>query len=340
MKQFEDLKIHDYKLNSRCFIERSRDIFKKRVFLFAIFSFLLSTYTFAQQVTVQTDTTDIRIGEQFLYQLSISDTANVILPKLDNLKGLEIVEDKKLDTIKNNLIKKYILTGFDSGAYYIPSQQVYIRGRAFITDSILINVATVAVDTTKQKMFAIKSIREEPYVFDDFKPYIKWIVLGVLLIAALVYYLKTRKKEEEIIEVEEVLSPLELAMSKFKKLDEQLLWQNNKIKLFYSELTEIVRAYIETELKIPALEITSDELLNYLDDCLKAETIETNPETLKKLKELLQEADLVKFAKSKPLSHEIEEDRKDAEDIVKQLQPKPEPEVEIEEESKEENELE
>ena len=53
------------------------------------------------------------------------------------------------------------------------------------------------------------------------------------------------------------------------------------------------------------------------------ETIITSKETIVKLKKLLQEADLVKFAKSKPLAIEIEQDREDAQDIVGNLRPKP-----------------
>ena len=60
-----------------------------------------------------------------------------------------------------------------------------------------------------------------------------------------------------------------------------------------------------------------------LKDFTDSETIQTSKETLKKLKELLREADLVKFAKSKPLANEIEEDRKDAEEIISNLTPKP-----------------
>ena len=52
---------------------------------------------------------------------------------------------------------------------------------------------------------------------------------------------------------------------------------------------------------------------------MKQKTIETSKEIVKKLKELLSEADLVKFAKSKPLSHEIEEDRRDAEDVFERI---------------------
>jgi hypothetical protein len=102
-----------------------------------------------------------------------------------------------------------------------------------------------------------------------------------------------------------------------------LLWQNNEIKKYYSELTEIVRAYIEKELKVPALEITTHELIDILSDFNEAKTIHTSRETIKKLNALLREADLVKFAKSTPLSHEIEEDRRDAEDVLNNLKPTP-----------------
>ena len=282
------------------------------------FLFLISTVTFSQKVSVASDTTNIRIGEQFLFQILVKDTANVIFPeKLENLTSLEIVENIKIDTFKNSLIKKYLMTGFDSGAFYIPSQQIFIKNRAFITDSILINVATIATDTTKQKMFPIKAIQSEPLVYDDFKPYIIWLLLVLLLIAAIIYYLVTRKKptitEEEGIDA---LAPFEEAIEKLQKLDNKLLWQNNEIKKYYSELTEIVRAYIEKELKIPALEITTHELVDILSAFNKSKTIDASKETIKKLNALLQEADLVKFAKSTPLSHEIEEDRKDAEEIL------------------------
>ena len=289
------------------------------------FLFLISTATFSQKVSVASDTTNIRIGEQFLFQILVKDTANVIFPeKLENLTSLEIVENIKIDTFKNSLIKKYLMTGFDSGAFYIPSQQIFIKNRAFLTDSILINVATIAIDTTKQKMFPIKAIQSEPLVYDDFKPYIIWLLLALLLIGAVIYYLVTRKKptitEEEGIAV---LAPFEEAIEKLQELDTKLLWQNNEIKKYYSELTEIVRAYIEKELKIPALEITTHELVAILSDFNKAKTIDASKETIKKLNALLQEADLVKFAKSTPLSHEIEEDRRDAEEVLNNLNPTP-----------------
>ena len=286
---------------------------------------LITSITFAQnpKVKAEIETSQIRIGEQFSFKVSVNVTDNVILPKLV-LKGLEVIDSVKVDTLNNMLIQKYILTGFDSGAYYIPQQQVFIRNQAYLTDSLLINVATVAIDTTKVKKYPIKTIKAEPYTFDDFKIYIYLLLAALAIIGFWIYWFVIRKrKTEEDKPTYKVLPPYEEAIFKLNELDEKLLWQNNKVKEYYSELTEIVRGYIERELKVPALEKTTDEIVEMLKGFNEAQTINTSKETIKKLKELLQEADLVKFAKSKPLSLEIEEDRKDAQDIISNLKPKP-----------------
>lgn len=286
---------------------------------------LIGFVSFSQNEMVKAsiDTTNIRIGEQFNLKIWIGETQNVILPKLQ-LKGLEVIDSTKIDTLKNSLIRKYILTGFDSGAFYIPQQQIFVRNQAFLTDSLLVNVATIAIDTTKIKKFAIKSIRSEPYIFDDYKMYIYILLIALAIIGFWVYWFVIRKqKEDEEVVTYRTLPPFEEAIFRLNELDEKLLWQNNKVKEYYSELTEIVRGYIERELKVPALENTTDEIIETLTDFKSSESIATSKETIKKLKELLQESDLVKFAKSKPLALEIEEDRKDAETIISNLKPKP-----------------
>jgi len=280
---------------------------------------------FAQNPVVnsQVVTSSIRIGEQFQFKISVNGTENVIFPKLV-LKGLEIIDSAKVDTINNMLIQKYILTGFDSGAFYIPQQQVFVRNQAYLTDSLLINVATVEIDTTKIKKYPIKSIKSEPYVFDDFKIYIYLLLVALAIIGFWIYYFVIRKRKvQEEKPLYKVLPPFEEAIYKLNELDNKLLWQNNQVKEYYSELTEIVRNYIERELQVPALEKTTDEIIEMLRDFHDAKTIYTSTETIKKLRELLQEADLVKFAKSKPISIEIEEDRKDAQEIISNLKPKP-----------------
>jgi hypothetical protein len=298
-------------------------VFHKFIFLLLFLFFSLHGFSQNPMVKVQVETSSIRIGEQFDFRISVNETENVILPKLE-LKGLEIIDSAKIDTLRNMLIQKYIITGFDSGAFYIPQQQVFVKNQAYLTDSLLIKVATVAIDTTKIKKYPIKTIKKEPYVFDDFKLYIYLLIAALLIIGFWIYYFVIRKRKvEEEKPTYKLLAPYEEAIYKLNELDEKLLWQNNKVKEYYSELTDIIRGYIERELKVPALEKTSDEIIDMLKDFHDSEAISTNKETLDKLKDLLREADLVKFAKSKPLAPEIEEDRKDAEEVVHNLKPKP-----------------
>ena len=286
---------------------------------------LLTIVSFSQKrplVNAEIDTTNIRIGEQFNLKISVNEIKNVIIPKLE-LKGLEVVDTAKTDTLKSSLVKKYTITGFDSGSFYIPQQQIFVKNQAFLTDSLLVNVATIAIDTSKIKKFPIKSIKSEPYVLDDFKGYI-WIALVVLLLVGiLVYLLFFRKKKETVEEVVIPLKPAyEEAIEKLQQLDEKLLWQNNKIKEYYIELTGIVRNYIGRDIEIPTFEQTSNEIIELIEAQNSKKKLGLSKETIATIHSLLKNADLVKFAKSKPLSHEIEDDRKFAELIITKIQPK------------------
>ena len=284
------------------------------VFLFGFIGFT--------QVSTKIDTTKIRIGEQINFQIIVNETDDVQFQKLhlDALKRIEVVESFKLDSLKNRLIKKYALTSFDSGRYVLPQQTVFIKNKMFLTDSVIIDVATVAVDTIKQPMYHIKNIKNEPYTFRDFITYFWWLILLLVVIAVILYFVLRDKPthEEQLAK----LPPFDLAKQRLKELDNKQLWQHNKVKLYYVELTDIVRSFIEREMNIPALESTTDELLETITDFNSSSNLNIPKETIIKLQKLLQEADLVKFAKSKPLSNKIEIHRNDAEDIIDILHPK------------------
>ena len=330
VNRFYTLKISTKNTPFRNLVEgRQKTSFTSIVSSIRKFGFLLillfTIVSFSQKrplVNAEIDTTNIRIGEQFNLKISVNEIKNVIIPKLE-LKGLEVVDTSKTDTLKNSLVKKYTITGFDSGSFYIPQQQIFVKNQAFFTDSLLVNVATIAIDTSKIKKFPIKSIKSEPYVLDDFKGYI-WIALVVLLLLGiLVYLLFFRKKKETVEEVVIPLKPAyEEAIEKLQQLDEKLLWQNNKIKEYYSELTEIVRNYIGRDIEIPTFEQTSNEIIGLIEAQNTKKKLGLSKETIATIHSLLKNADLVKFAKSKPLSHEIEDDRKFAELIITKIQPK------------------
>ena len=239
------------------------------------------------------------------------------------------MEELKTDTLKSYLLKKYLLTSFDSGQYVIPQQLVLINNKKHYTDWLLINVATVKVDTTKQKLFPIKAIQSEPYTLDDAKPYLWWILLGLLVLAAIIYFIFRKKKVKEEIKAP-AIPAIEIAIQRLKELDDKQLWQNNKIKAYYVELTDILRTYVEDDLSIPALESTTDELIETITDFNQSSKMGISKETIKNFSALLKTGDLVKFAKAKPVANEIEADRNSAEFILKDLKPKIKKENDVE----------
>lgn len=283
---------------------------------------LLHTIFALAQVEITVDTTHIRIGEQISYVLSTDANAKVQFPKLqvDSLGKIEVVHVLPADTIKSKLYKKYILTGFDSGAYAIPKQLVLINNKPFYTDSLLINVGTVAIDTTKQKLFPIKSIyKAPPKTWRDYTYYLGWLS-GVVILLILVWWFAFRKRKISKRRSQKPVSPIEIALNQFQSLDKKQLIQQEKIKEYYIELTEIVRDYIGKDVHIPTMEVTTDELVTLLELHNKSNKIGIDKDRIKQLHTFLKEADLVKFAKFKPENSQIQEDRKAAELIINEIQ--------------------
>jgi hypothetical protein len=299
-----------------------------RRFLFIII--LLNVKWLNAQVSIEADTTHIRIGEQVSLQV-ISDSINdVIFPEfqVDSLKKVEIVTEFSPDTLKNRLYKKYLLTSFDSGTYVIPGQKVLIGNRQYLTDSLLLQVNTVAVDTTKQGLFPIKPILKAPP--KDWNSY-HWIwYLLLLLLLGLGAYFWYQKRKGKIKEKIKSITAYELAINQLKLLDEKNYIARQHIKEYYTELTAIIRNYIENDVQIAAMEITSEELIDQLKIINKKEKLGIPAEKIKHLQGFLQGADLVKFAKARPMEINIYEDRKFTESLLQELKESIEKEVDEE----------
>lgn len=279
--------------------------------------FLLSSIAFSQSVQSTIDSTKIKIGSQFnlTIKASVSNKDKVVFPEGPFFGQLEVLESYPVDSVKTNdkleLIKKYGLTQFDSGRYVIPPLQVIINNKTIRTDSFAVIVNPVVVDTTKQQMYDIKSIISVEKPTDYLWLY---VLLGILLILgigfAIYYFIKkrqTKKNEEDAILY---ASPIEKALAQLESLEGKELWQHGEIKAYYSELTDITRYYLEEAVAIHAMESTSNELFDTLKKTVKKRKIKLSNDILEKFKRVMSNADLVKFAKSKPLDFEIENDKK------------------------------
>ena len=287
-----------------------------------ILYFLFSATVFAQQKQVQTsiDTTKNKIGAEFKLTLktNVDTLSKVVFPNVKNFGALEVIQSYPIDTIKKNdryeLVKKYGLAQFDSGKYTIPSVRILINSKAFLSDSLRVEVANVEVDTLKQKMYDIKDIAPADNSIGDWW---KWLLVLLIIagLGALVYwYVKKHKEKKE--EAEIYKTPIEKATNLLNTLEKKELWQRGEIKEYYSELTDIVRIYIEEAIEVPAMESTTSELIQALKIASLKKKMELSKETIDNLFTVLKQADLVKFAKSKPLDFEITEDRKKIERAI------------------------
>jgi hypothetical protein len=283
---------------------------------------LLSTAVFAQQkqVTTSIDTTKNKIGSEFKLTLktNVDTLSKVVFPNAKNFGPLEVIQSYPIDTIRKDdryeLVKKYGLTQFDSGRYTIPSIKILINKKAFLSDSIQVEVANVQVDTLKQKMYDIKDIVPANEGMGNWWKYLL-ILLVIAGIGAFIYwYIKKRQKEK--IEEEIYKTPIEKATSLLNNLEKKELWQQGEVKEYYSQLTDIVRNYIEEAIEIPAMESTTSELIEGLKIASQKKKMKLSKETIDNLFVVLKQADLVKFAKSKPLDFEITEDRKKIERAI------------------------
>nr|WP_294927650.1 hypothetical protein [uncultured Flavobacterium sp.] len=305
---------------------------------FYIFLFLLTSAVFAQQKQIETsvDTTKNKIGAEFKLTLKtvVSSKSKVIFPNLKNIGALEVIQSYPVDTVKKDdtyeLIKKYGLTQFDSGRYTIPSIKILIDKKPFLTDSIHIEVANVKVDTLQQKMYDIKDITIVENGIGDWWKYVLALVI-ILGTGAFVYWF-IKKRQQKKIEEEVYKTPIEKATSLLNNLEKKELWQKGEIKEYYSELTDIARNYIEEAIHIPAMESTTSELIQGLKSASTKKKMSLTPETVENLERVLRQADLVKFAKSKPLEFEITEDRNKIQKAILTLDNAIPTEVSVEEE--------
>ncbi len=293
----------------------------KRAFTFLIL--LISFHFWGQEeatLTVAVDSTAIKIGEQLNYilQVKADSSAQVIFPEKPLFAPFELLETSPIDTIRAEshylYTKKYALIQFDSGNYFLPQQQVLINGFSKIAELIPIRVNSVDVDTTKQKLYDIKPLQEVEKNYDALISRTLWGLFFTISLFGILYTYFFQKRRKELREQE--LLPFDRAIEELKALEKESLSEQEEFKMYYSRLTNIVRRYLEEEAKIDALESTSEELLIKLEMRKDAGTLNLDRKTLISLREVLQNADLVKFAKSIPEYHIANDDRKVLENVV------------------------
>ena len=309
---------------------------KLRIF---ILLFSMVQIALAQQFTVssQLDSASIQIGEQARLRLSVAQPTNlqVSIPILSDTitKGIEIVEMVKADTIslsdsRIQVNYDYLITSFDSGFYFIPSYTYAAAGDTLQTAPLGLSVTTVTVNPETDDVKAIKPIMDAPFYWSELFTWVGYFLLAFLVVSLIIFVLLKYVFKKKVPFIDQtpqpVIPPHIVALEKLEEIKVQKIWQCGDIKVFYTQVTDVLRVYLEGRFGINAMELTSDEIMAL---------VKKEPglnEVRAALKDLLTLADLVKFAKMVPLENENERSLLTAFDVVDKTKPIEEAAVENE----------
>ncbi len=301
-----------------------RTIFK----IIVLILFSLPTLGQDIKVSAKIDTTQMLVGDQvnLWFLLEHPEGLRIDFPATgDSIAGkIEVMSASQPDTIsKTNRVwkirQRLVLTSFDTGFYVIPPFTFRLNNNldSIQTRALPLQVIGMPVDTTKG-ITDIKLPYEIKVTFTEILPY---IIVGLLLFAIIFFYLRYLRRKNQLPQVIEKPAAPQipahlLALEQLDELVREKLWQQGKIKLYYSRLTDIIRLYIEHRFAVPAMEQTTEDIIrDFTRNGFIKEGIRNE------LKALLELADLVKFAKWNPVTEEHEASQQSAYDFILRTKP-------------------
>ena len=285
--------------------------------------------------TVEPDS--IGIGDRFLYTIEVERDLmqEVYFPDFkQSVEHYEMIEDRPVDTLSREgrrlkLRKSYLMAAFQEGIHNVLPEVMYLDKNIIDTlrgdDTLRLMVTTFQIDSTSHTIFNIKPQRTLKFKFGEISGYVTWTIIAIIILVLLFLIAKRilahyGKSFSDIFKPAPPLPPHEIALRDLKKLHSERLWQEDKHKLYYSGLTDILRAYIAGQFGVGALEMTSDEIIEAMRG------VEIPQKQKMDLTELLRDADLVKFAKAMPEAEANEAAYTMALNFVEQTMPQPEEE--------------
>ena len=226
--------------------------------LFILYPFLSTAQLYKAEATL--DSTKILIGDHLNVHLyvNVPEKERIMIPQLSqeilSEFGIDWIANGQIDTIQEEnsvtYTQKVTITAFDEGNFYFPSIPIFSMDSSLIaqTESLNFQVISIQVDTMANFM-DIRPIVKVPLTFKEIMPFLLFgllvIAVIVLVIILIVKHVRKKKQPNFFLQTKTKGKPEEIALKALEDLRMKNLWQNGKIKQYYSELSTIVRVYIE-----------------------------------------------------------------------------------------------
>ena len=306
--------------------------------LVALF-FFISCLAYAQGISVKafTDSSDYQVGDYINLIIQVEHNKNISISNpviSDTTSKIEIIKQEapEVENNEGNLIStfKYVISKYDSGNVTIPPIPVLykVKGneelQTAFTNEVHFTVHTLQIQPGGQ----IKDVKAPIKIPLDWKEILLWVLI-ILIILGIAFYFYRRYKKKKMADTKRIRKVIEkpphvIAIYELRALEQEQLWQKGMIKEYHSKITEIIRRYFQDQFYLPALELTTSEVMQYLKQVRRAGVITETTYNF------LSNADLVKFAKFKPMASINEEMMRQAIEIVEKTKPAPEKEISTE----------
>ena len=297
-----------------------------------IISFLNIISVYADVIVKATvNKNKITIGDKIVYSINISysQKEKINFPDLGtNLGEFEIKDYKvigpktklylKKFSIKKKIVTEYqyIITTFTTGEFKIPALTIQYTDEKGVNKEIKSGEISIFVEGVKPNEKDKNDIRD---IKAPLSIKINWLIYLIIILTLIFipisiagyYYYKNTKREQIFAGTDLNRPPDEVAYERLEKLKSMDLISQGKIKEYYIILSEIMRKYLEHRYSISVLDRTTSELYRELRQIKEIEK-----KHVTRIKEFLEECDLVKFAKYIPEIEQINKDTDTAKEII------------------------
>jgi hypothetical protein len=268
---------------------------KHLLFILALLLFAPAAFAQKNSFSISVDKEKILIGEPFnvTLQAAFPKGRSINWFRIDTIPHFEILTKSKIDTqaTGNELTLKQTIsfTSWDSGRWQMPA--FTLAGYKTTSKAIMIAVGYSAFDRN-QDYHDIKDILE---IKKPAKVTWYWYVIGAALLLLLLILLFPKRKKQKATEVISNVDAYKLAMTKLDALKGK---EEGEAKLFYTELIDIFRTYVQQRKGIHSFQKTTDDL------SVQLRSLQLPSEEYNALVQVLRLSDVVKFARFTPASTE------------------------------------
>lgn len=316
------------------------------VVLWLVAGLMMSPQTFAQEaanvrVSFTSDRLTLTVGDLVTLTLQVthSPAQTVALPRLQQQWGqFEVRAQPSVKTVSNDdgtatTIQQMQVTLFTPGAFQTPDFPISVRNSDGTVDEVLplpisLNVTSVLPGNDQE----LKDIRSQADLSTPFLDRPLTLALGTLLLvvvsAVIVYYVYKRwiKKAPIPLPVIDSRTLWDIAIQELDRIERLDLPEDGRFKEHYTLIADVMRVYVQAMFLrdvslVDAIDMTTDEIVAALRNSLM------HRDHLRLVIDLLQEADLVKFAKYGPGVSQAYEASGQGRYIVELTKPSVEPQV-------------